>query len=385
MDDYLSFPKEVVQPVLARIFFILLALGVIQTSYAQETGGIPDEIIAVHPTHFPPYYTTDAKGRPSGFAIEVLNAVAKRARLNIRYLPLNWTEALDLFKQGKAHIIPNLGISEDRKKFALFSKPIEFSKISIFTTLENTTFFSAEDLSGYTLGVRKDSLAVRDVEKMNKVKFIVFDTFSEMLAALFEQRIDAFAYPQSVTLNDPRNRWLHEKIKSIGQPLRVGYRAIAVRKDLSDLHQVLNENLKQFMGTAEFRALSSKWLAPASNTPDLTGMYWLLGTGIFVFLLAVWLWARWGQYISLGSIKDIDLIRQNKVDRRHFISILFVMGLVALCIMSVVIYLLYQSSFKEIEKRLSEQAFGYASFIESNSRHHFQELNRPGNSGDSFV
>ena len=233
MTNYLSFPKEVVQPVLARIFFILLALGVIQTSYAQETGGIPDEIIAVHPTHFPPYYTTDAKGRPSGFAIEVLNAVAKRARLNIRYLPLNWTEALDLFKQGKAHIIPNLGISEDRKKFALFSKPIEFSKISIFTTLENTTFFSAEDLSGYTLGVRKDSLAVRDVEKMNKVKFIVFDTFSEMLAALFEQRIDAFAYPQSVTLNDPRNRWLHEKIKSIGQPLRVGYRAIAVRKDLN--------------------------------------------------------------------------------------------------------------------------------------------------------
>jgi ABC-type amino acid transport substrate-binding protein len=72
----------------------LVAVGFLSSPLcaADPAAGKFDEIIAAAHKNFPPYYMADEDDNPQGFAIEVMNAVAKRAQLKLTYR---------YFKRGK--------------------------------------------------------------------------------------------------------------------------------------------------------------------------------------------------------------------------------------------------------------------------------------------
>ncbi|WP_157951124.1 transporter substrate-binding domain-containing protein, partial [Cyanothece sp. BG0011] len=55
----------------------------------------PLTVTAAVPRYFPPTYSVDSQGNPEGFAIDVIEAVAKRANLEIKYeIKENWSDAV---------------------------------------------------------------------------------------------------------------------------------------------------------------------------------------------------------------------------------------------------------------------------------------------------
>lgn len=71
--------------------------------------------------------------------IEVLNEIDHSAGQVTRYVvKKNWAEVFKTIESSEARLIPNLGITEERKKKYFFSKPYTKTEITVFTRSDNT-------------------------------------------------------------------------------------------------------------------------------------------------------------------------------------------------------------------------------------------------------
>jgi len=194
---------------------------------AQASSRPPAEIISVFPKDFPPYYITDENGQPAGFAIEVLDAVAKRSGLTIQNMPKEtWMIAYQAFKSDQAQIIPSLSITKERKNDA-------------------------------------------DVK--------IFKTLADLLSALNNKTVDAIIYPESVINTHFALNHTSKRIKSVGGPIKVIPRALAVRKTSPELLILLNRELKAFINTQAFDEIHRKWFNTAVVRTSFMSNFWWVG------------------------------------------------------------------------------------------------------------
>ena len=96
------------------------------------------QIIAAVPSFFPPFYYTDSEGLPYGMGIEVLKEIDHHAGYLTHFVvKKSWGDVLNAIESGEAQVIPNLGITEERKKLYFFSKPYAKTDITVFTRIDN--------------------------------------------------------------------------------------------------------------------------------------------------------------------------------------------------------------------------------------------------------
>ncbi len=103
-----------------RLFCLLLLLAgflfvpsTYTVSAANEAGNPLSKIVAAIPRSFPPQYLIDETGQPAGFAIDVMDAVAKQAGIQVSYdIKDTWRSTEEALAGGDAHGMPNLGKSK---------------------------------------------------------------------------------------------------------------------------------------------------------------------------------------------------------------------------------------------------------------------------------
>ena len=69
-------------------FALLVIIGaclIVGASAGHSAQAEPEEVVAAAARDFYPEYVVDADGRPGGFSIDLMNAVAKRAGLSVTY------------------------------------------------------------------------------------------------------------------------------------------------------------------------------------------------------------------------------------------------------------------------------------------------------------
>ena len=85
------------------------------------------------PRLFPPYYQLDEDGNPSGFAVDVMNEVAKQAGFEITYrVAETGGDNFEAIREGDIDIIPSLGINDFRKQYVAFTQPVDTFRIVLF-------------------------------------------------------------------------------------------------------------------------------------------------------------------------------------------------------------------------------------------------------------
>ena len=85
------------------------------------------------PKSFPPYYLLDEAGNPSGFAVAVMNEVAKRAGFKVTYrVAENGGANFKAIRAGDIDIIPSLGINDYRKQYVAFTQPVDTFRVVLF-------------------------------------------------------------------------------------------------------------------------------------------------------------------------------------------------------------------------------------------------------------
>ncbi|MCK4707583.1 MAG: transporter substrate-binding domain-containing protein, partial [Gammaproteobacteria bacterium] len=173
--------------------FLLLAFS-ISSSWAKDRSvDASNKITAIVPESFPPYYQLNKKGEIEGFAIDIMNAVSKRAGIEVEYqVKDSWKKVFSAMKAGKADLIPNVGATEPRHTYLDFTQSVEIFHISLFVRAESTSQFKKlDDLNGKKVGAVRSNVGYKIISKIKSMDAVGYDSFEQAFYALLSGQVDA--------------------------------------------------------------------------------------------------------------------------------------------------------------------------------------------------
>ena len=178
--------------ILTSIFVILFASFPL---LANVEGKVYTVIL---PKDWKPYYYVDDDGKPTGFAIDLFEAVAKEEGIRYEYRVVETTKELyPPLKSGEAHILTNLGIAEHRKSFVTFTNLTDTSKLFFYKRFNSEHINDIADIK--EVATVKANIANRVLAKdYPDLKLKVYPDHYSAIRALLTGEIDVFCYPQPI-------------------------------------------------------------------------------------------------------------------------------------------------------------------------------------------
>ena len=185
----------------ARVIVVYLACCLSFLAFStsvSDDGGVSktQHLISVGvPKPFPPYYLLDEDGQPSGFAVDVMNEVAKQAGFRVTYrIAENGAANFEAIRAGDNDIIPSLGISDYRKQFVAFTQPVDTFRVVLFVRSDTQSVTGIDGMKGRPVAVVIDNVGYRFLQKKRPdIQIEVFPKFADALFALLSGKVDAFA------------------------------------------------------------------------------------------------------------------------------------------------------------------------------------------------
>lgn len=220
-----------------------------------------DETITAAIAEFwPPHYIARPGEAPTGFAVEILDAVAARAgyRVSYRVTP-TVKEAFDLTVAGEVDLMPSVGVIEERRELLNFTDPVETFAVGLFVREDTQDIQGAGDLAGRRVAVVTRNVGVRLMRDQPGVESVMFEDIRSALFDLTSGRVDAMVYPVPILQNLAIEVGVDNRIKTVGKPLLEVKRAIAVNPSRTEIHRRLSAAVADFTGTAEYQEIYLRW------------------------------------------------------------------------------------------------------------------------------
>ncbi len=263
----------------------------------------PGTVVAAAPKSWPPQYGVDGAGNPVGFAIDVMDEVARRAGLRVVYRVVDdFAAAEAAIANRTADIIPNYGITEGRRDHFLFTRPVETFAISIVVRNDTAGVHRLGDLKGRHVGVVARNVGADIVAEHPDILAHVFPSPEKALFDLLAGQADAVVFPRPVMRRLAHDIGVEGRIKFVGPPLAEIKRAIAVRKDRVELLSVFDAAVEAFVGTSDYRRLYVKWYGTPAPYWTANRILWAAG-GIIAGLLIVF--ALWRYRLAVRTYRHV--------------------------------------------------------------------------------
>ncbi len=240
---------------------------------------------------FPPYYELDENGRPGGFAVEVMNEVAERAGITVKYAIFKTGKATqEALKEGRVDVIPGLGITESRKRVFAFTAPVQTLRISFFIRNNTRDVGGMADFAGRTVAVVASNAAQQLLERHDEILLKVFPDVTAALFALLAGHVDGLAYPEPMVWKLAKEAQVADRVRVVGDPLIEIKSAMAVRKDNVELLALLDLAVGEFVASPDYRRIYVAWFGEPS--PFWTPIRAALAMGV-LFALSLIAMAGW--------------------------------------------------------------------------------------------
>jgi len=294
-----------------------LGIGVVavpaQVAQAVEPQ-VPEKtrvLTAAVPRAFPPQYQVDSEGRPYGFAIDVMDAIARRAGVRVEYNVMGtWKTVNQALAAGAVDLIPNQGITEARKKLYDFTPTIEAFRVSLFVRSNSRKVTGPDALSGRVAGVVVSNVARKQLSNRRDIKELkLYADYEALLLALISGHIDVMAAPEPVMWKLAREARIEARIMVTGEPLREIKRAIAVRKGNVELLAVLGPAAEAFVRSREFSDIYAKWYGAPEPYWTTRRVAAALALGAFLALVLAGLW-------RYRAVSRLNVRLQKVIDER---------------------------------------------------------------------
>lgn len=212
---------------------------------------------------FPPFEMTGEDGRPRGFNVDLLQSIATDLDFDVDIGLGHWREIYDAFLAGDLDAVP-MYLSDERASRFLFTDPVTIIYHKIVVRSDEPNFRSLADLQGHTVLVESRSWAESYLAGESPGALLMpVASESEALRLLASGRADA-AFVSGTFV-----RWVMHRepdsfygLRVSSPPLGVCEYAIAVRPDLPELRDLLNQGLSRLRADGRLENLMEQWLAP---------------------------------------------------------------------------------------------------------------------------
>ena len=219
---------------------------------------------------YPPFDFAIAE-QPRGYSIDMLNLIAERTGLRIKYVNgYSLYELLSLFKQGKLDLVHSINKTPSRKKIGLFSKPFHRYRNHFFTRKGLSEIKGIRDLTDKVLAVTKGWSSEEYIRRHHpEIILKVFRTFEETIEAVSEHKADVLFSGETVTYfmikkmsinNLKKSDWFKEFDQGESQKLH-----FMVQNDSPELVSILNKGLATIT-PGDIERLERKWFGNKTDT-----------------------------------------------------------------------------------------------------------------------
>lgn len=262
------------------LFALALAASAASAQDAVRVGGDP---------HYPPHHYLGADGKPQGFDIAVLDAVADAEGLSLSVEFGEWSGVLDRLERGELDLVP-MFISDDRRQRFLFSRPV-MRRHHVLYGRGGERITDVQQLAGRRVAVQFGGMAWEWM--VNSGADAVLRPVNEESLVLVEVvRGDAdFALlPEDIGRHALVAQRL-EGIEVVGPPwLELDY-AFGINPARPDLVERIDAGLGKLERDGQLEALRRQWLEPRAVADSRAwSVWWLLPialvlSGVLVFLV----------------------------------------------------------------------------------------------------
>ena len=281
---------------LVLVSLILLVMLIPVFARGQEKPEV-SRIVVGGDNNYPPYEFLDSDGRPSGFNVDMIRAVAEAMGLEVEIRLGPWAEVRRAAESGKIDMLQGMFYSEKRTQRLDFSVPHTIVYHTVFVRKGSTGIRSPEDARGKEIIVQKGDI-MHDYVLENRLsdKVIAVNSPEDALRLLSSGKHDCafIAKMQGLYLV---NRFRLSNLAAAGKPFSPREYCFAVTKGNAGLLGRLNEGLGIIKATGKYKEISDRWLGvlePPGIPRDRLLKYLSGALALFLFILscaAFWFWS----------------------------------------------------------------------------------------------
>jgi two-component system, NtrC family, sensor kinase len=250
-------------PFLLRLLpvFLLLftAVGPAHALPGLAWAGSEKPVVIGGDKNFPPYEFLDKNGKPTGFNVELSQAIAEVMGMEVEFRLGDWADARKGLENGSVDILQGITNSEGRSRTLDFSPPHNIVHTSIFARSGTAQLPNLEALRGKEVIVQKGGSMHDFLLSHNYgAKLILVDTHAAALRLLASGKHDYAMVGNLPGLYLGRELGL-SNIIVVGQ-VPGGYYGYAVKKGNLQVLSRFSEGLAILKNTGRYQKIYDKWL-----------------------------------------------------------------------------------------------------------------------------
>jgi len=251
---------------LSFVLVLLAACGGSEESSGESNDGSSNEsgdsqvyTVATDSNFVPFEFQNPDTGEMEGFDIELIQALADEAGVEIQFETLEFSGLIAGMESGRFEIgIAGITITDERKEKIEFSDPYYDAGLITVVQADNEDITSMDDLSGKKVATRTGSTSFDYLtENYPDAEVIPFEGIVEAYMELRSGRIDAVVYDSPNALY-----YVNEKadgsLKTVGDIAEAQQYGIAFKQG-SELVSPFNEALAKFKKDGTYDDIYEKW------------------------------------------------------------------------------------------------------------------------------
>lgn len=210
---------------------------------------------------YPPFEKLEA-GKIAGFDVDIINAVAKEAEINIEIKNTGWDPLFEGIENGTVDLgISAVTITDDRKKDYDFTQPY-FEANQLIMVPKDSNVSTLKDLEGQTIGVQSattgDIVVQATLGKTYK-GLKGYDDTPTAVDDLVLGRLQAVV-ADNVVLQEYAKKLKDKNFKLVKDPsFEIEYYGIFVKKGNTDLLQKLDDGLQKIKDNGKYDEIYSQY------------------------------------------------------------------------------------------------------------------------------
>jgi predicted signal transduction protein with EAL and GGDEF domain/ABC-type amino acid transport substrate-binding protein len=248
---------------MALCLLVVLAASVLQANGAPGPGTLASLRMGADP-HYAPFQFRGRQQQPTGFDIELIDAVAAHAALQVEVAFGEWGDTLERLERGELDTVP-MFISSRRERRFLFTDPFLLRYHLVFGRPGAAYIGSLAELAGHRVAVQYAGLAWEELggNEPTTVELVETDSESSTVLAVSRGEADYALLPMGIGYDAVQHGGLRN-VTALSPPLLERPYAFAVRPDRPELVEALNAGLRKVKASGEQDRLYMKWLG---NSP----------------------------------------------------------------------------------------------------------------------
>lgn len=227
----------------------------------------PKYIAVGEATYAPFEYVDEKTGKPAGFDVDLISAIAEVSGFDVEYKNLDWNSLVPSVQNKEADfIVSGYGIDNERSLEVTFSDPY-FCSGQAWAVKEGSPIKALTDLAGKTVAVQINSTGDSAVQKMSD-KFVAdkkkpvtikrlklgADLFNELKVGGCDALVADLPAITEYMKSNPG-----DKVVVPEPAFTVEYFGIAMRKADKDLHQLVNKGLAKIKASGKYDEIYAKY------------------------------------------------------------------------------------------------------------------------------